>query len=74
MEITKTVTIEIDIDEIVEEYGLNKKASLKDIYNAVRDYTEGLDDAYYYLINEQDEENICHAVLNALEYQEEDEE
>lgn len=73
MEITKTVTIDIDVDEIIEVYELDKKASLEDIYNAVRDYTEGLDDAYYYIINEQDEENICRAVLKALEEQEEDE-
>lgn len=73
MEITKTVTIEIDIDEIIDVYELDKKASMEDIYNAVRDYTEGLDDAYYYIINEQDEENICRAVLKALEEQEEDE-
>ena len=73
MKITKTVRIEIDIDEIIDVYELDKEASMEDIYNAVRDYTEGLDDAYYYLIDAQDEENICHAVLNALEEQEEDE-
>lgn len=73
MIITKTVEIDIYIDGIIEQYELDKNSTLDEIAEAVHDYTEGLDDADYYLINEQDEEKICHAVLNALEYQEEDE-
>ena len=73
MEITKTVTIEIDIDQIIEDNDLNKQVGLEDIDDAVQDYIDKLHNIEYYLIDEEDKENICHAVLKALEEQEEDE-
>lgn len=73
MEITKTITIEIEIDEIIENNDLNKETSEEDIYDAVQDYVDSLHNMEYYLIDDEDKENICQAVLKALEEQEEDE-
>ena len=66
MKITKTVQIDIDINDIIETYGLDTDSELDEIQDAVHDYIRGLDDQDYYLLNDLDEENIGNAVLHEI--------
>ena len=67
MEITKTVVIEINIEDLIEMYSLDKTSSTNEIRLAVCNYVEGLDDCDYYLIDDDDDIlKITEEVINTL--------
>jgi hypothetical protein len=51
---TYTRAIEFDFDYLIKEYELDKE-DFETCQYAVHDYVSGLDDEYYYLIDNEDE-------------------
>ena len=66
MEITKTITINIDLDTIIEDGELSKNSTDSDIDHVIYEYVTGLDDCDYYLIDDSDEDEIAQAVRTRL--------
>lgn len=66
MDIEKTISIYIDIEEIIEDNNLTHTSSWQEVERAVQDYVLGLDDSDYYLIDDGDIKTICTAVGNQI--------
>lgn len=75
MTLTKTVEIEIDIDQIIDENELDSDSKRYEIRDSVIDYVAGLDDCEYYLISYEDEEKIVRIIAEKLgvKWEEDDE-
>lgn len=74
MTLTKTVEIEINIDYIIEEYGLDATLNWNSIMLAVDDYVAGLDDCEYYLIDYEDRKRIARMIAKEFDTPEEEDE
>lgn len=68
MTLRKTVEIEIDIDQIIEEYdlGFELNSNWNTIMLSVNDYVAGFDDCEYYLISFEDREEIARTIAEKL--------
>ena len=63
---TITRQIEIDEDEIIEDYGLTNESRRVDIEEAVNDYVCGLDDVDFYIIGNEEEKQIIDKIVEIL--------
>lgn len=66
MTLTKTVTIDIDIEQIIDEYRLDSNSKGYEIREAISDYVWWFDDFENKLINDHDLRAIERAVLEKL--------
>lgn len=66
MTLTKTVTIDIDIDQIIDEYHLDSNSKGYEIREAISDYVWWFDDFESKLITDHDLKAIERAVLKKL--------
>ena len=66
MEFSKTITIEINPEEIIDYYDLNAESNLDEIAEAVHDYVACPDDMAYWVIGEIEEQKIREAVSQKL--------
>ena len=66
MELTITNTVFIDIDIIIKNGHLNQMSDSDEIWNAIADYVNGLDDCEYYLIGDKEMNDICIEVKKQL--------
>lgn len=66
MTLTKTVTIDIDIEQLIDDYRLDPNSKGYEIREAVNDYVWWLDDFENRLINYEDLKKIEKAVLEKL--------
>lgn len=66
MTLTKTVTIDIDIELLIDDYRLDSNSKGYEIREAIRDYVWWLDDFENRLINDKDLKKIEEAVLEKL--------
>ncbi len=73
MKLTKTVEIEINIDQIIDEYRLNSDVKWNEILYSVVDYVAGLDDYEYYLISYEDKDRMARIIAGKLGVQCEEE-
>ena len=74
MTLTKTIEINIDIDQIIDEYDLDSNSSWYRIMVSVDDYVAGFDDCEYYLIEYEDKRAIAQTIAEKLDVYEEDDE
>lgn len=66
MTLTKTVTIDIDIELLIDDYHLDSNSKGYEIREAISDYVWWLDDFENRLINDKDMKKIEKAVLEKL--------
>lgn len=66
MTLTKTVEIDIDIDQIIEDFKLNSNSKWNKIMLSVNDYVACFDDNIFYLIEYKDREAIALAIVEKL--------
>lgn len=67
MLIYKTIAIPVDIEEVIHDGKLTKESTEKEIASAIEDYVSGLDDCFYYYIDEEDEKIIQEKVKKYLD-------
>lgn len=67
MTLTKTLNIEINLNDIIEDYHLNHNACMYDIAYAVHQYLESRNQIVRFLLNDLDEERIIKAVKKQCE-------
>jgi hypothetical protein len=63
---TITRTIDINEDEIIEDFGLTNKSCRNDIEDAVHGYVCRLDDADFYIIGNEEEKQIIDKIVEIL--------
>lgn len=62
MTLTKTINIEINLNDIIEDYHLNHDSCMYEIVYAVQQYLKSRDQIVRFLLNDLDEERIIKAV------------
>lgn len=66
MEIEVTTTVWIEIDQIIEENNLNMNSTDEEINNAIEHYVCGLDDCYYYILDENAHQQIFNEIRSRI--------
>ena len=66
MEITVTSTVDIDLDEIIEQGELNPHSLTDEITDAICNYIDALDDNEYYLFGREERQQIFNAIKDKL--------